>query len=123
MPISESAIILLSLNPYPNLLKIVTILALKEDYHHAWTLDEMAKVSSLSKFQFAHYFKEMIGISPYSWLQKYRVIRSQEMLKSTKQSILKIAIECGLFSVSIYNQLFKRLYAITPGGFRKMIMR
>ncbi|WP_366481267.1 AraC family transcriptional regulator [Ornithinibacillus hominis] len=98
-----------------------TILALKEDYQHSWTLDEMAKVASLSKFQFAHYFKDTLGISPYSWLQTYRVVRSQEMLIKTNNTVLKIAMDCGFSSVTVYNQLFKRLYGITPGAFREMI--
>lgn len=97
-----------------------TILALKEDYQHTWTLDEMAKVARLSKFQFSHYFKDILGISPYSWLQNYRVVRSQEMLKKTNKTILKIAMDCGFSSVAVYNQLFKRLYGITPGAFREM---
>lgn len=105
----------------PHLYK--TILAMKENYKHPWSLDEMAYISSLSKFQFAHYFKEIIGISPYSWLQIYRVIRSQEMLKRTNQTVLKIAIECGFSSVAVYNQLFKRLYGITPGSFRRMVSK
>lgn len=100
-----------------------TILAMKENYKHPWTLEEMAHVSSLSKFQFAHYFKEIIGISPYSWLQIYRVIRSQEMLNRTNQTVLEIAIECGFSSVAVYNQLFKRLYGITPVSFRKMVSK
>ncbi|MGE7943567.1 AraC family transcriptional regulator [Lysinibacillus xylanilyticus] len=81
-----------------------TILALKEDYQHSWTLDEMARVARLSKFQFAHYFKDILGISPYSWLQTYRVVRSQEMLKKTNKTILKIAMDCGFSSVTVYNQ-------------------
>lgn len=100
-----------------------TILALKEDYQHSWTLDEMAKVARLSKFQFAHYFKDILGISPYSWLQTYRVVRSQEMLKKTNKTVLKIAMDCGFSSVTVYNQLFKRLYGITPGTFREMFNR
>ncbi|MFJ8459523.1 AraC family transcriptional regulator [Lysinibacillus xylanilyticus] len=98
-----------------------TILALKEDYQQSWTLDEMAKVARLSKFQFAHHFKDILGISPYSWLQTYRVVRSQEMLKKTNKTILKIAMDCGFSSVTVYNQLFKRLYGITPGTFREMV--
>jgi len=100
-----------------------TILALKEDYHHSWTLDEMAKVANLSKFQFAHYFKDILGISPYSWLQIYRVVRSQEMLTKTNKTVLKIAMHCGFSSVTVYNQLFKRLYGITPGAFREMVTK
>lgn len=98
-----------------------TILALKEDYQHSWTLDEMALVASLSKFQFAHYFKDALGISPYSWLQTYRIVRSQEMLKETNKTVLEIAMDCGFSSVTVYNQLFKRLYGITPSAFREMI--
>lgn len=105
----------------PELFK--TIQALKEDYQHPWTLDEMASISGLSKFQFAHYFKEIIGISPYSWLQMYRVIRSQEMLKNSNKTILTIAMQCGFSSVGSFNQLFKRLYGITPVDFRKMMKR
>lgn len=100
-----------------------TILALKESYQYSWSLDEMAKISNLNKYQFAHFFKDIIGISPYAWLQIYRVIRSQEMLKETNKTILKIAMDCGFSSVTIYNQLFKRLYGITPGTFRKMISK
>ncbi|AXI11091.1 helix-turn-helix domain-containing protein [Oceanobacillus sp. 143] len=97
-----------------------TILALKEGYQYSWTLDEMAEISSLGKYQFAHYFKDIIGISPYSWLQTYRVIRSQEMLKKTNKTILEIAMDSGFSSVTVYNQLFRRLYGMTPGTFREM---
>lgn len=94
------------------------ILALKEDFQHSWNLDEMANVAGLSKFQFAHHFKNITGISPYSWLQMYRIVRSQEMLKHTNKTVLQIAMDCGFSSVSVYNQLFKRLYGTTPGTFR-----
>jgi AraC-like DNA-binding protein len=99
------------------------ILGMKEDYRHQWTLEEMANISQLSKYQFAHLFKEIIGISPYSWLQLYRIIRSQEMLIKTNQSILDIALECGFSSISVYNQLFKRLYGVTPGSFRTNVKK
>ena len=95
--------------------------AMMEDYQHQWTLDEMALISNLSKYQFAHLFKEITGLSPYSWLQVYRIIRSQEDLKKTNKSILDIALDCGFSSVSVYNQLFKRLYGATPGTFRKKL--
>lgn len=94
--------------------------ALKDDYDHSWTLEEMAKIAHLSKFQFSHAFKETTGISPYSWLQLYRLIRSQQMLIGTNQTVLQIAAMCGFSSVSVYNQLFTRLYGITPMTFRIM---
>lgn len=106
---------------HPQLYK--TIQAMKENFQHSWTLSEMAEISHLSKFQFAHYFKEVIGVSPYSWLQIYRVIQSQLMMKNTNRSILEIALLCGFSSISIYNQLFKRLYGLTPSSFRNMVTK
>ncbi|WP_017186196.1 helix-turn-helix transcriptional regulator [Alkalibacillus haloalkaliphilus] len=98
-----------------------TLSALKEDYNSNWTLDDMAKVANLSKYQFAHVFKELIGISPYSWLQIYRIVRSQQLLKYTKLTILEIALECGFSSVNVYNRLFNMLYGKSPSHFRKMV--
>ena len=93
--------------------------ALKDDYQHVWSLDEMAALLDISKFQFAHLFKEKIGVSPYSWLQLYRLVRSQELLLHTERTITDIAHSCGFSSVGVYNQLFKRLYGFPPSFFRK----
>ncbi|MFK8793175.1 helix-turn-helix domain-containing protein [Planococcus plakortidis] len=93
--------------------------ALKADYQHAWTLDEMAAILGISKFQLAHLFKEKIGVSPYSWLQLYRLVRTQELLIQTNRSITDIAYDCGFSSISSFNQLFKRLYGFSPRMFRQ----
>lgn len=90
-----------------------------DPYQHAWTLEEMAALLGVSKFQFAHLFKEKIGASPYSWLQLYRLVRSQELLLHTKRTITDIAHSCGFSSVGVYNQLFKRLYGFPPSFFRQ----
>lgn len=92
---------------------------LKADYQHTWSLDEMAALLGISKFQFAHLFKEKIGVSPYSWLQLYRLVRSQDLLLHTKRTITDIAHSCGFSSVGVYNQLFKRLYGFSPSFFRQ----
>ncbi|ASK64253.1 AraC family transcriptional regulator [Virgibacillus phasianinus] len=92
--------------------------ALKDSYDDDWTLDEMAMQSGLSKYQFAHLFKQTTGLSPYSWLQIYRLIRSQELLTRTTSSILEIALQVGFKNVGAYNQLFKKVYGKTPTAFR-----
>ncbi|WP_173916879.1 helix-turn-helix transcriptional regulator [Halobacillus sp. Marseille-Q1614] len=92
--------------------------ALKESYKEDWTLDEMAKAARLTKFQFARQFKEELGLSPYSWLQLYRLFRSHESLIHSKDSVLTIALFHGFKSVSSYNYLFKKVYRRTPTEFR-----
>ncbi|MGD7044789.1 helix-turn-helix transcriptional regulator [Jeotgalibacillus proteolyticus] len=94
--------------------------ALKESFREDWTLDEMARTAGLNKYQFAHLFKEELGLSPYSWLQLYRLIRSQHALFHTKESILWIALEYGFKSVSSYTHLVKKVYGKTPAEFRRI---
>ena len=102
---------------HPGLMK--TIYALKESYTLDWNLDDIAQIAMMDKFTFSHSFKDNFGVSPYSWLQLYRLQRSLELLKFSNQSILSIAVTCGFSSISLYNRLFKRVYQMTPSRFRK----
>lgn len=99
------------------------ILALKESYEQDWSLDDMAELSGLSKFQFAHLFKQTTGLSPYSWLQSYRLMKSQILLTQTTYSILWIALQVGFKSVGSYNKLFMKVYGRTPTAFRNYYYR
>lgn len=94
--------------------------ALKESYREDWSLDQMAAVARLNKYQFSHLFKEELGLSPYSWLQLYRLFRSQAQLLNKNKSILSIALQHGFKNVASYNQLFKKVYRKTPTEFRRI---
>lgn len=99
--------------------QVVKVLeAMKESYTSDWTLDDMAAVAQLDKYRFSHIFKEKVGVSPFSWLQIYRIQRSLNKLQYTDAAILQIAMESGFSSVSVYNRLFKKLYGMTPSYFR-----
>ncbi|MFG6149324.1 AraC family transcriptional regulator [Halobacillus sp. B23F22_1] len=98
----------------------VVMHALKESYREEWTLNEMAETAGMNKFQLAHLFKEETGVSPYLWLQVYRLFRSQPSLLHTTEPILSIALQHGFTSVSSYNQLFRKVYRKTPTEFRRI---
>ncbi|EDL64517.1 AraC family transcriptional regulator [Bacillus sp. SG-1] len=91
---------------------------LKEGYHESWSLEDMATLSGMNKYQFSHEFKSATGLAPYSWLQVYRIIKSQHDLVNTDEPILQIALQHGFSSVSAYNVLFKKLYGRTPSVYR-----
>lgn len=99
----------------------VVLDALKQSYQQDWTLDEMVQLTQLGKYQFSHLFKKETGLSPYSWLQIYRVIQSQVLLRQTDDSILSIAMQVGFKNVASYHAVFRRIYGQTPGFFRKNI--
>ncbi|GGD11848.1 helix-turn-helix domain-containing protein [Pontibacillus salipaludis] len=106
-----------SLKSEENLQRVID--ALRESYTFDWTLDEMASVYGLNKYQFAHQFKRTTGMAPYSWLQTYRLLRSQTDLMVTTKPVLEIALRHGFHSVSSYNALFRKVYHKTPTMFRR----
>ncbi|MCA0988713.1 helix-turn-helix domain-containing protein [Guptibacillus algicola] len=106
----------LSYHSSPSLSRAIE--AIRDDYSANWSLAELAALCNLSKYQFAHVFKETYGIAPYSWLQLYRIIRSQDALYHSDDSILQIALDSGFTNLSSYNKLFKKLYGRTPSHFR-----
>lgn len=101
----------------------MVIHALKDSYGEDWTLDEMATESGLNKYQFAHSFKETTGLSPYAWLQMYRIMKSHHLLTQTNLTILEIALQVGFKNVGAYNNLFKRIYRKTPTAFRSFYVK
>jgi AraC family transcriptional regulator len=100
----------------------VVLDALKQSYEQDWTLDDMVALTSLGKYQFSHYFKKETGLTPYSWLQILRVVRSQKLLQQSDVSILTIALEVGFKNAASYHTVFRRLYGQTPGTFRKRLL-
>lgn len=92
--------------------------SLREAYQSPWSLNDMAAIIDWDIYHFSHYFKEIVGVSPYSWLQIYRLQRSLFSLKQNDTTILDTALNAGFSSIAVYNRLFKRVYGISPRTFR-----
>lgn len=93
------------------------------DYIHAHhndkiTIEELAKTASISKTEVLRCFKAIMGISPISYLNSYRLQRAAYMLTNTEKSIQEIAESCGFDDNSYFSKLFKKKYLITPHDYR-----
>ncbi|AIF42585.1 AraC family transcriptional regulator [Virgibacillus sp. SK37] len=105
----------------PNINRVLD--ALKQSYQQDWSLDDMATMAGMNKFPFSHAFKRETGLSAYSWLQLFRLLKSQHFLTKTNRSILSIALDVGFKNVSSYNTLFIKIYGRTPSEFRLLYRR
>lgn len=83
------------------------------------SLEELAKVSNFSKYHFCRVFSSIVGMTPYSFLNRRRLNTSVEYLLNTDKTVLEISMLCGFDSASSFNQAFKKLYGSTPGDVRK----
>jgi len=86
-------------------------------YKDKITIEELAKTASISKTEVLRCFKAIMGLSPISYLNNYRLQSAAHMLINTEKNIQEIAEDCG-FDNSYFSKLFKKKYHVTPHDYR-----
>ena len=100
--------------------KMKTILKYVEDhYSEHLTIEDMAELTFYSKSHFMKFFKSHIGTGFIEYLNDYRLVMAERLLRSSDSSVLEIASQSGFDNLSYFNRMFKRKYGISPGKYRK----
>jgi len=81
------------------------------------TIDRLANELGLSHFHFAKMFKLSLGESPAYFINRLRIERVKQHLK-TKSTISEISASTGFSQQSHMTQQFKRITGITPSIYR-----
>lgn len=90
-----------------------------ERYTETIHLEDLANYCHLSKYYFAHQFKEITNLSFYEYLILYRLDIAKNLLTSTKQPISEIALQSGFANMRSFNRAFKDHFDCTPSQYRK----
>ena len=103
--------------------KMKTILKYVEDhYNEHLTIEDMAELTFYSKSHFMKFFKSHMGTGFIDYLNDYRLVMAERLLRSSDNSILEIAVQSGFDNLSYFNRIFKRKYGISPGKYRKQFL-
>jgi len=84
-------------------------------------LADLAELVGISQFHFSRLFKQSMKVSPHQYLLQQRVERAKQLLKTTKCSIVEIALRCGFNSHSHLSKQFRQLTGMTPKAYRLSI--
>jgi AraC-like DNA-binding protein len=84
----------------------------------AWTLQELAKESGLSRSSFAERFAGYVGIPPMQYLQKWRLQIAASRLLDGGGGIAAIAADVGYESEAAFSRAFKRVIGSSPADWR-----
>jgi AraC-like DNA-binding protein len=100
-----------------NRLKIV-LRYIHSNYSQKLTLDDMARLSNLSKYYFCRFFKSAVGKSPIDYLHYHRLSKAEILLKESNLKIIDIAYEVGFADISHFIRLFHKHAGVTPSQYR-----
>lgn len=92
-----------------------------QHYREDITLGMLAKTVHISEAQLCRSFKALTGSTPFSYLKKYRIMKSCEELVKTNKKISEICSSCGFNNISYYNREFLKIMKVTPSVYRKNI--
>jgi two-component system, response regulator YesN len=82
-------------------------------------LADAAKEAGLSEAYFSTIFKEEMGISFSSYVNRLRVSMAKNLLTGTKLSLSIISGRCGFEDQSYFSRIFKKVTGIPPGRYRE----
>ena len=91
---------------------------MQEHYGEEITVEQLAKLSRMSKYHFIRVFRSLTGDTPYRYLLLYRIDRSKQLLLDTHMTVQEIADACGFSSSKNYIAAFRSCTGLTPGKFR-----
>lgn len=85
---------------------------------HSVGLADMAARANMSERTFLRRFRETVGMTPMTWLQRERMFRAREMLEESDAALGKIADQCGYQSLESFRTTFRRIVGTSPAAYR-----
>ena len=91
---------------------------LRENPGYSWSNSELAERYGLSADAFARRFRQIVGITPYHYLQTIRYALAAQLLESTDLSIGEICARIGVNDPFHFSREFKRFHERSPSLYR-----
>jgi AraC-like DNA-binding protein len=92
--------------------------AMHGDPARAWTVEELARASALSRSALAERFAELVGEPPIQYLMRWRLALAAQALRSGAEPMARVAERSGYESVAAFSRAFKREFGVPPAAWR-----
>ena len=94
--------------------------AFHEDYAAPWTVERLARESSMSRSLFSDRFKQYLDLSPMQYVTNWRMQSARQILIQSDLPLDGIAQQVGYDSAAAFSKAFKRLFNQNPGEYRRL---
>jgi AraC family transcriptional regulator len=80
---------------------------------------DVSRAVGVHPVHFARAFREVHRCTPGDYVRALKVRRAAEMLRSSTRSLAAIALDAGFADQSHFTRVFRGIYGIAPGRFRR----
>ena len=94
---------------------------MRKNLHRNISRDEIARQLGVSPCHFSLILKQHTGWSFTELMQQCRVDHAANLLRTTEESIAKIADACGFCDQSYFTRVFQDIRGVTPKQFRASV--
>jgi AraC-like DNA-binding protein len=95
---------------------------LADDLAHAPSLDELAALAGLSRYQVLRHFAEAHGMPPHAWLRQRRVERARGLI-AHGTGLADAASACGFADQAHMTRSFVQQLGFTPGAWQRAALQ
>lgn len=78
------------------------------------SIEEVANECAISRSHFSRAFKNATGLPPHDWLRREKMRRAEELLRTTRLPISRVAQECGFSDQSYFTRVFRQSNGLSP---------
>lgn len=78
------------------------------------SIGRLASECASSRSHFSRGFKNATGMAPHDWLRREKLNRAEELLRSRRIPIGRVAQECGFSDQSYFTRVFRQLKGVSP---------
>ena len=91
---------------------------LHQNYTRPVSRWEIAEAVGASEDYLSRVFNHELNISPWEYLNRYRVLRSKQLLLNTTETVGSIARQVGFKDQAYFSRVFHKVAGVSPQGFR-----
>lgn len=97
--------------------KIISFIHLHYSEHI--TVEDMAKISAISRTEVFRCFHSVLQKTPVEFLTEYRLSMAAALLKNTDKTLADISISCGFNNSSYFGKIFRERCGLSPKKYRE----
>ena len=95
----------------------------RADLARPWTLDELSRKVSYSRFHLTRIFAAQTGLTPMRYLSKLRFEEAAHLLATTSMNVAHVSSSVGFYSVGSFSSAFTRHFGMTASEYREIAQR